>query len=440
MSNVNQIGLHHATQTTASVWVRSTTPGVMVVSVNGQQFSGTTIDTSVNDGCGICTITGLSAGMVYPYTVSVGGTQVGSGNLRTLPADGATFAIGWGTCVGYLREPLPLRALVQQVPDLVGMCWLGDTIYPSEPVDGSTVTVNGEALKGVERVSPFSQSASMAEHYKHYRAYWQQSAFSDLLQRVPHWFVADDHDHNVGNDWDNTLAAANAVYSWASTLAQAQTMAGWTEDAFTAYTLGNPRGANWYWSVRVNADVEMFFVDGVAYRDPVGGDGSILGAAQKAWLKAGIANSTAPFKLIMSGKNLWGGADDFSKYPTERAEMLAFFDTYATWVQPGGVVWLSGDIHYPYMSYDPTHPLVNVCASPAGTGYQTGVSDGYLNKQAWKCSGYTSMGADETNCYSVAGYVRSLAGQRLEIGLIDSYGATVWRGYVDRGSNAVAYR
>ena len=431
--------LHHATQVTAVVWVRSTSGGALTITCNGASFSGSVIDTAVDDGCGACEVTGLSAGSSYVFVAFVAGIQVAVGTLRTLPANGDTYTIAFGTCVSYLREPLALLAIRDQYPDLAGMCWLGDNIYSSEPTTGNTVNVNGEALTGVERVAPTNEALTKAQLYRHYRGYWQQSATQKIHHAVPNWFVGDDHDHQVGNDWDGTITSANNVFSWALTQQEVDDMETWCNAAFRAYTKGNPNWPNFYFSVRVNDALEMFFVDGVAYRDAIGSDGTLLGAAQKAWLTAGISASTATFKVVMSGKNFWGGADDFAHYDTERNEIRTFINTWATWAVPGGLIWCSGDIHYPYIAFQDTAPMVNVCSSPLGTWYNTSVADGYAGNKLWKSSGYTSVGATDVNCYPAIALLTVVGSERLDIRLVDYLGATRWQGSVMAGEQSLSY-
>jgi phosphodiesterase/alkaline phosphatase D-like protein len=441
MANVNQLALHHATQTAAVVWLRSTSSGVLTVQCNGQTFTGDTIDTAVDDGCGVCTVTGLAAGTSYHYTASVGGAVVGSGTIKTLPASGATLAIGFGTCCGYTRDQVPLRALAEHAPDLAGFCWLGDNIYANEPVSGATATLNGETILGVERDGPLVEATTLAQLYKHYRAYWQYPCTARMLKSVPNWFIGDDHDHGPGNNWDGTLTAANETFTWASTQQQVDNMGAWCRAAMRAYYKGNPNVGNpWYFSVRVNDDLELFFVDGVAYRDASDGSGTtLLGSTQKAWLKAGIQNSTATFKGVMCGKNLYGGADDYSKYAAERAEMEDFFETSASWAKPGGAIWCSGDIHYPFMSGEPNAPIFNICASPLGTGHAATVANGFQNKQRWKVSGHVSSGVGAVAVPPAVGYLRVHGATRMDVGLMRIDGALLWSGYLLPGSNAMRY-
>lgn len=441
MANINQVAQHHTTQTNAVIWARSITNGVMSVAVNGQTFTGETFNTSVDDGCAITNITGLSAGQDYPYTVYSDSTVVGAGTLKTMPATGSTFSLGFTTCTWYVRSPLPLLALAQVCPDLRGMCWLGDQVYTSEPSSGGTVTTFGETLQAVERLSPNDEALSMAQIYRFYRAFWQQHGTSSILKSMPNWFVGDDHDHNVGNNWDGTIAAVNGFFSWATTQAQADNMHQWHLNAMRAYTKGNPDWPLTYFKTRINDDVEVFFVDAVNYRDISDGTGTTaLGATQLQWLKDGLQNSTSTFKLIMCNKNFLGTADDFSKYAAEKANLQAFLTNMTGWAVPGGVFWGSGDIHYPYASYDASIPLVNVCSSPSATGATGTVGNGYIQaNRIWKATGNFSNSLAEERYFKAAAFVRVHGSERLEFGVVDIEGGVRWCGNIYAGSNELVY-
>lgn len=438
MANIHQLALHHATQSSAVVWVRSTTSGALTVQCNGQLFSGDAVDTAVGDGTGVCTVTGLAPGQSYPFEAFISGVSVGSGTLKTMPADGGTWALGFGTCSGRARDNAPLVALMEHAPDLRAFAWLGDQIYTNEPYP-SAATLNGETILAVEADNPLDQATTMAQLYAHYRAYWQQPYTARMLKHCANYFIGDDHDHNVGNDFDGSVAAANATVAWASNTTQVDAMTAWCLDAFRAYCKGNPGWPSLNFNVRVNADVELFFVNGVSYRDAADGSGTTcLGAAQKAALLAAIAASTATWKLILCGKNLYGGADDLSKYNAERAELESFFENTSSWAVPGGAIWLSGDIHYPFMSGEPG-AIFDLCSSPLGTGHSTTVANGYANKQRWKVSGNVSSGVAAVAVPQAVGFVRIRGSTRLDVGLMRLDGSMLWSGHLLPGSNEVRY-
>src|SRR3546814_9751085 len=96
--------------------------------------------------------------------------------------------------------------------------------------------------------------------------------------------------------------------------------------------------------------VDFFVLDGRYHRDPIvkpdDANKTMLGAAQKAWLKRELKASTTPFKVLAIGGG-WScaeneeGGDSWGVYLTERTELFDFIRDEGI----GGVVCISGDSH-----------------------------------------------------------------------------------------------
>jgi alkaline phosphatase D len=95
--------------------------------------------------------------------------------------------------------------------------------------------------------------------------------------------------------------------------------------------------------------VDFFFLDVRYYRDPNAApdlDGkTMLGAAQKSWLKSKLKASSAPFKVLLSGSG-WSAAkgpgdDSWAAFMTERNELFDYIRDEGI----NGVVLVSGDTH-----------------------------------------------------------------------------------------------
>lgn len=439
--------LHHATQTSASVWVRHTSNGALTVTCNGSSFTGSTIDTALHDGCGICSVTGLAAGSSYPFTAYVAGVEVVSGTLKTMPATGSTFSVGFASCFSCSRDNLPLNALVETVTDLSCFFFSGDNIYNAQPATG-TETRYGESLTRIENIlkaDKTDEAGFKAQTYRAHRAWWRTSGYQVMQHEVPCWFKGDDHDGWVGNDWDWTLVKANgdsALYGgpWATVQADLERVAPWIKETQNAYYMGNPNNTLGYWTTRINDDVELFFLECIYYRDAADGSGTtLLGATQLAWFKAALAASTATFKLIMSTKNLYGGADDYGQYPAERTDIEDFIYAQSGWAKPGGVVWTAGDIHYPYVAYRTDKPMLNICSSPAGQGIAEAATDGYTGYKVYKSSGNISINVPDPESYQCAAFIRVHGSEKLTCGIVDMFGAIKWQVEVMAGTNEISY-
>lgn len=116
-----------------------------------------------------------------------------------------------------------------------------------------------------------------------------------------------------------------------------------------------------YWPIRRNAEdpgrlyrsfrwgraAELFILDTRQYRDPSRepdtSQKTMLGAQQKAWLKAALRQSTATFKFIATSVPLrFHGRDSWEGYTAERQELFDF-------IQQNGirhVIFLAADVHY----------------------------------------------------------------------------------------------
>jgi hypothetical protein len=121
-------------------------------------------------------------------------------------------------------------------------------------------------------------------------------------------------DHEVINDWDRSSN---------------QTLVGWGTKAVRDYWPLPSSSNEIYRSIRWGKALEVFILDCRSKRDansaPSGPGKTMLGAAQKAWLKQALSNSDATFKVIISSVPMrWGKAslDDWDGFVFERREIL----------------------------------------------------------------------------------------------------------------------
>ncbi|MEE2886126.1 MAG: alkaline phosphatase D family protein [Planctomycetota bacterium] len=123
-------------------------------------------------------------------------------------------------------------------------------------------------------------------------------------------------DHEVVNDWDKT-SNPNSV-AWG------------TKAVFDYWPLPNSR-TEIYRSIRWGKALELFLLDCRSKRDansaPSTQAKTILGSAQKSWLKNALRQSDATFKIIVSSvPTRWGKAsmDDWDGFVFERREILDY--------------------------------------------------------------------------------------------------------------------
>ncbi len=279
-------------------------------------------------------------------------------DLTDLPADGTVAfqvvdADGMGSPIGRFQTAIPsehtgrvrigvtscsdqehgefpaLPALVAAGP-LDAFVWLGDFVY----TDGSVT-------------------------YEEYRAVWEQNLAKEsvrgVLSRVAGVWSWDDHE--VGNNWDP------------QTIDPAQ-----RDAAFEAFfgltpTVTAAPGRLWR-SLRFGAAMELFVLDCRSERDLAAG--VYVSREQLDWLKAGLAASTATWKIVANSvpitamPDAWDisgmGTDRWEGYPAQRAELLDHIAGIK------GVLFVSGDFHQTGVyRVDPGSPVFDVMCGPAGS-------------------------------------------------------------------------
>jgi len=128
-------------------------------------------------------------------------------------------------------------------------------------------------------------------------------------------------------------------------------------------------------SARWGGTAEVFVLDCRGERRPStkqDADATYLSRAQMDWLEAGLAASTAVFKIIMNSVPItdmppvWDvSTDRWEGYPAARREILEFIDDQAI----SGVVWVGGDFHLGFVAKvgvgsDPGAGQLEIAAGP----------------------------------------------------------------------------
>jgi alkaline phosphatase D len=326
----------------------------------------------------------LLAKTVYFYRFTQGGDTSAVGRVVTTPdPSDATRVVhlGWTGDSNAFNRPFtsldPIRLLA---PD--GWFYIGDTIYGDDPLADGLVAM------------------TQPDYESKYRENRSDAALRGLMESTGTYSQWDDHE--VRNDFAGAepvfatrMAAGNAAFRRYMPL---------REDPMDAMQL--------YRSVRWGSGAEFFIIDDRQYRtakytcctnDPdsgfvttdadstcMGGSAgeatfpssncntqmsgagrSILGATQKAWLKAGLLGSTATFKFIMNGppiaQFLFLPYDRWEAWSAERTEILDYITTNSI----KNVVWLSTDLHAIVISPDHldvagTHPTPEIVAGAIG--------------------------------------------------------------------------
>jgi alkaline phosphatase D len=326
-----------------TVWVRASgTFPVTLEYATDRDFTnmvqGPTVEArSDNDCCVTLRAEGLQPDTDYWYRLRFNGEadryQPLPHRTRTAPAGPADFRVAFGSCcrIQYDANQRIWNVVRDLGPDM--FIWLGDNIYADsdEPAAIADLYARGRT---VERLEP-------------------------ILRSTPQLATWDDHDFGYNDSDGLSPYKASALRIFRNF---------WANPAYGAD--GDP-GVYFKQSY---GGVDFFILDGRYHRDPTpqpdNAAKTMLGAAQKAWLKRELKASTAPFKVLATGGG-WSaaenedGGDSWAVYMTERNEILDYIrDENIT-----GVVCISGDSHMGELNCIPWserggYDIYDFCSSP----------------------------------------------------------------------------
>ncbi|MFP4288036.1 MAG: alkaline phosphatase D family protein [Bacteroidales bacterium] len=193
------------------------------------------------------------------------------------------------------------------------------------------------------------------------RANWQRQfsmpRIREMFAQVPTFWMLDDHDHRFD---DSDTVAFNERFGLHPSHELA--METWMEQL--PLTTKSWEETKLYRRIRAGKDLELWLVEGRAYRSPNrmpdGPDKSIWGEEQKNWLKSTLKQSDATFKVLVTPTPMVGPDDGYkSDNHTNpdgfRYEGDAFFD----WLTREGFLEenfyiICGDRHWKYHSVHPS--------------------------------------------------------------------------------------
>jgi alkaline phosphatase D len=192
------------------------------------------------------------------------------------------------------------------------MIWLGDNTYLREP--------------------DYSSKSGIKYRYAHTR---KEKNLQKLLSAQPNYAMWDDHDYGP-DDGSKSFGLKEVT--------RKTFMDYWCNQTYGEHNAG-------LYSKISYSDCDFFLTDGRTFRDDSKGDEKInpgktlLGAAQKEWLKNGLLNSRATFKFVCFGGQFLNENTDketFNLYRNERQEILGFITENGI----TGVIFISGDRHH----------------------------------------------------------------------------------------------
>ncbi len=274
---------------------------------------------------------GLATGKRHFWFLEVDGQPdtTTTGTATTHPARGepASFTVAAASCAGLdpdipgvgdvlARERLSNHPVFDAIAETDPLMFLhiGDIHYYDIGSRGHGIPTWDEAtyLRGYDDV--------LAQPRQH-----------RLYRTVPTVLAWDDHCYGANNSDASAPGRAGAIAAYRRRV--------------PSYRLSDPEGIWQTWQIGrvafVALDVRSFRS---ANTDPDGPGKTMLGQAQKAWLRAVLSNSTA-LGLVLISPSMWhhpNGTDTWAKFRIEQAELVDVFESTG-WASR--MVIVSGDTH-----------------------------------------------------------------------------------------------
>lgn len=446
-----------ATQTTLSFWVESTTNESITLAIDGQSIG---IQTNGVNNTGWFEVDSLDAGTTYDFTV-----EGEAGYAKTLPADDEASSFAWMHCKNARSASEFGEIILANQPDF--MAYGGDTPYTQYKDVEKQITLWGRDLVSSDHLdngSTYPHGICTREQMRQWHlAYLLDPGLKMVNQRTPNFWIVDDHefpgprygdpygdsgagfDHSedevswVGGQSDVDDIYKNCINAWRD-IHPSMPWAAINKDkpALSADANANEYPVNCY---KIRSGVmEIFFLDGVGGKsrnlDSDTASKLLLGANQRTWLEAQLSASTAPFKVICSGKSviqtsITSNGDGWMGRQTQLAAILAAIETAGV----TGVLWVCGDGHQPSFTDEKktdgfAHNLASMVAGPGNSkGWNTGslVTDSGM---------YDLPESAPTDLYShrCVGFVSATA-DRLTARIVDSRERTFFIGTMLPSSN-----
>jgi alkaline phosphatase D len=296
----------------AVVWLRSDDAAELAIRVVGpddaEVHAARLTPSADHDWCVSCPVSGLRPDTPYRCVVAAAdGEPRGECGFRTAAA-----------------------------PDAPSRCSLAIGSCASEKFPGvwERMAREGAELVVLAGDTPYIDTSDLAVNRRRHREFLSQPGLTDLLRTRSFVGTWDDHDFG-GNDSDGRRVDRDTI-----------------RRVFLEYrplASAGEEGQGIYTTVR-RGPVEVFLLDARFFAQtepsPVAADKpTLLGRRQWDWLRRSLADSTAPFKLLVTGM-VWHDKpnrekDDWETYAHERDALFRSIGEQRI----GGVVLVGGDVH-----------------------------------------------------------------------------------------------
>lgn len=290
----------------SKIWLRTWDESIVRVSLFADEkgtikITEETAKTSAKDDyTKVVEIDGLKPHTRYYYCLTIDGEQSDSiWSMKTVPAIGepGIVKVGFGGCSAYNPDFERIWDTIA-THDMDVFLTLGDNVYS-----------NHHTLPQVNRFCYYQRQS--------------RPEFKRFSSSIPYFGIWDDHDFGENDSYGGPKRYEPD----------------WKVDILKVYmeNFANPHYAHEgrpgiYFDYKIG-DVQFFMLDGRYYREPSTlEEPSMLGEAQKEWLKQQLLKSDASFKVIVSPVNwsddskgtMEGRIDTWEGYKKEREEIFSF--------------------------------------------------------------------------------------------------------------------
>ena len=315
----------NVTHQQAAIWVRTAAPANVQLIVSKSPDMTDSLkspiakSTAETDFTAIPKITGLQSETQYYYQVSIDGhvpnKRPAAQRFRTFLAPNASskFTLAFGGGAGYVPPHEKQWNVIDTFnPDL--MLLLGDNVYIDDP-----------------------ESDAM-QKYTYYRRQ-SRPEFRNVTAHTPVFTIWDDHDFGTNDCWGGPEIARP---QWKKESVFPIFRQNWVNPGYAG---GDQQPGCWY-TFRVG-DVDFVMLDCRYYRtNPKGNSPTILGPAQKKWLRETLPTLKGKFKVVVSSvpweyRTKGDSRDTWNGYKSERDEIFGYFETF----KMNGVILMSADRH-----------------------------------------------------------------------------------------------
>ncbi|WXL26640.1 alkaline phosphatase D family protein [Ectopseudomonas mendocina] len=365
----------------AIIWSRCDRPAFMVVEWDTRSQFGnprrvtSALATAESDFTARVELTGLPADQSIFYRVSFTDARSGAssepwfGHLRSAPTQPRDIRFVWsgdtvGQGFGINPDVGGMRiydAMRRRLPDF--FIHSGDTIYADGPVPAQITVEDGRTWRNITTEA----KSKVAETLDDYRGNYRYNLLDENLRRfnaeVPQIWQWDDHE--IVNNWSDSKELDERY-----TEKNIRTLVNRGRQAWLEYApmrLASADGENRiYRKISYGPLLDVFVLDMRSYRSPnddnLGELKPFLGREQLDWLKMGLKNSKAQWKVVAAdmpiGLNVPDGevspgvprweaiANGDSGKPQGREVEIAELLTFLRDNKVRNHVWITADVHY----------------------------------------------------------------------------------------------